>query len=133
MNPSHQKIIDLVSEYMERHPEQRFAQILFNLRINEFKEGTDFILRDIYNDSDEAIQKRMQDRLIWFDLQQKVNRNIKEFRDSLPGMTVNERLYLTNLMDDFDIYRLSNKKFAAYILRELGVDQEAIDQMLSSK
>lgn len=133
MNPSHQKIIDILVQYMEHHPEQRFAQIIFNLGINEFKEGTDFMLRDIYNDSDEAIQKRMQDQLIWFDLQQKVNRNIKEFRDSLLGMTVNERLYLTNLMDDFDNYRLSNKKFAAYILRELEVDQESIDKMLFTK
>ena len=72
MKQEHQVIIDLIKAYLEKHPDQRFGQALFNLRINEFKKSTDpknpdFTLRDIHNDNDSDIISRIKSQIDWFE------------------------------------------------------------------
>jgi hypothetical protein len=66
MKKEHKIIMDALAEYLERAPDLRFGQALFNLNINQFAdespEKKDWLLRDIYNDSDEDIVKRIR---IW--------------------------------------------------------------------
>ena len=49
----------------------------------------------------------------------------------LGGMTVNERLYATGLMDEFDRTKKKNKTRAAQILRILRVDEPSIKKILN--
>ena len=49
----------------------------------------------------------------------------------LGGMTVNERLYATGLMDEFDRTKMKNKIRAAQILRILRVDELSIKKILN--
>lgn len=77
MKPEHSKIIELLKSYLEKSPEQRFGQAIFNLGINEFQKTTDprnpdYTLRDIYNDDDKEILNRINRQITWFDLQRKV-------------------------------------------------------------
>lgn len=48
----------------------------------------------------------------------------------LGGMTVNERLYASGLMDEFDRTKKKNKTRAAQILRILRVDEPSIKKIL---
>ncbi len=53
-------ILEIIRQYLEANPEQRFGQALSNLRISEFADTTNpqargHLLRDIYYDSDEDI------------------------------------------------------------------------------
>ena len=50
--------------------------------------------------------------------------------DGLKGMTVNERLYVSGLMDEFEISRANNKTRAAQILRMLGIDESSIKEII---
>lgn len=64
MKDVHQQLLDNLELYLKTYPEIRFGQALFNLNINEFFNpvnpgADDHHLRDIYNDTDEAILKRM--------------------------------------------------------------------------
>ena len=68
MKANHQDILDALSEYLEQYPDQRFTQALFNLGVNEFKTPKDtslsqHALRDVYNDSDESVLKRIRKQL----------------------------------------------------------------------
>ncbi len=58
------ELVELIKEYSSKNPEQRFTQILFNLKIYEFKDD-DFTqgLRDNYNDLDQNVLKRIRERL----------------------------------------------------------------------
>ena len=49
----------------------------------------------------------------------------------LSGMTVNERLFASELMDEFDITKKKNKTRAAQILRILQVDKASIKKILN--
>jgi hypothetical protein len=76
MKKEHKEILELLTEYLRVHPDQRFGQAIFNLGINEFldrnhPEKNDFKLRDIYNDDDAIILGRMKRQLDWFSKQQK--------------------------------------------------------------
>ncbi len=51
----------------------------------------------------------------------------------LDGMTVNERLWTSGLMDEFDKVKKTNKSKAAQLLRILRVDQPSIDKILNKK
>jgi hypothetical protein len=51
--------------------------------------------------------------------------------EGLGGMTVNERLYVSGLMDEFDKSKINDKHKAAYILEVLQVDKPSIDKILS--
>ncbi len=50
--------------------------------------------------------------------------------EGFTGMSVNERLFVSGLMDDFDKYKKSNKKHAKFILEKLKVDQDSIIEIL---
>ncbi|WP_438966449.1 hypothetical protein [Flavobacterium sp.] len=134
MKKEHKTIIDLIHNYLENHPDQRFGQALFNLGINEFQKTTDpknpnFDIRNIHNDKDEEILKRIEKQLEWFELQKKVNDGISN-EIGLQGMTINERLFATGLLDSFDIYIKENKEYAQFILKSLKVDSESIEKIL---
>ena len=45
-------------------------------------------------------------------------------------MTVNERLFISGLMDEFDKSKIDDKDNAAYILVLLQVDKLSIDKIL---
>lgn len=68
----HKEILDLISEYLSNHYDQRFGQALFNLRVNEFKnreipEEESYAIRDIHGDSDKAILQRIKNQLKRFE------------------------------------------------------------------
>lgn len=72
----HQDILDLISEYLANHYDQRFGQAIFNLGINEFVNQTDpvkanYAIRDIHGDSDDRILSRMKEQLKRFEEQKK--------------------------------------------------------------
>jgi hypothetical protein len=74
MKKEHRIILDLLEEYLEKNPSQRFGQALFNLGVNQFQETTDlrnpnYNLRDIHNDHDLDIIERIKNQLIWFESQ----------------------------------------------------------------
>lgn len=134
MKKEHKEIIDLISTYLEYDPELRFGQALFNLKINEFQKSTDprnpnYNLRDIHNDNDADILKRIKSQLEWFDLQRRVMKRTSKVI-GIEGMTVNERLFATDLMELFDKMKKTNKKYAQYILKSLKVDRESIEKIL---
>ena len=134
MKKEHKEIIDLISNYLEYDPELRFGQALFNLKINEFQKSTDprnpnYNLRDIHNDNDADILKRIKSQLEWFDLQRRVMKG-KSKVIGIEGMTVNERLFATDLMELFDKMKKTNKEYAQYILKSLKVDRESIEKIL---
>lgn len=135
MNKEHKKILELIKAYLKKHPDQRFGQALFNLRVNEFKNfenpsELNYEIRDIHNDKDSDVIIRIESQLEWFELQKLVMKS-KDRVDGLGGMTVNERLFSTGLMDIFDKMRKTNKKYAEYILKALNVDNESIDKILN--
>jgi len=134
MKKEHKEIIDLISTYLEYDPELRFGQALFNLKINEFQKSTDprnpnYNLRDIHNDNDADILKRIKSQLEWFDLQRRVMKGTSKVV-GIEGMTVNERLFATDLMELFDKMKKTNKEYAQYILKSLKVDRESIEKIL---
>jgi hypothetical protein len=78
MKEEHRIILDLLGSYLEKNPDQRFGQAIFNLRINEFQNNTDpknpnYNLRDIHNDADSDIIARIKNQLIWLDSQSKIS------------------------------------------------------------
>ncbi len=56
-------------------------------------------------------------------------RKVKRVK-GLEGMTINERLYESGLMDEFDASRRKNKSRAEQILRILKVDENSIKDIL---
>jgi hypothetical protein len=50
--------------------------------------------------------------------------------EELSGMTVNERLYVSGLMDEFDKVKTEDKRRAKIILRWLRVDEPSIEMIL---
>lgn len=78
MKEEHAIILELLRSYLEKNPDQRFGQAIFNLKINEFKKTTDpknphYSLRDIHNDTDSDIIARIKNQLIWLDSQSKIS------------------------------------------------------------
>lgn len=130
MNKEHNIILEKLRIFLEQNPTQRFGQAIFNLGINEFKENEEFQLRDIYNDPDSEIIDRIENNLNWFELQRKVQFAISK-TEGIEGMTVNERLYVSGLMEIFDNVKNTNKKHAHYILESLKVDEESISKILN--
>lgn len=68
LKKEHKKLLDLIAQYLNDHPEIRFGQALFNLDINQFKKKDSLgikqpELRDIYNDLDQEILMRLELRL----------------------------------------------------------------------
>jgi hypothetical protein len=52
--------------------------------------------------------------------------------EGLRAMTVNERLYLSGLMDDFDEAMVNNKERARQILTWLKVDEPSINAIVNT-
>ncbi|MDO9261668.1 MAG: hypothetical protein Q7U08_06985 [Flavobacteriaceae bacterium] len=50
--------------------------------------------------------------------------------EGIGGMTVNERLYVCGLMDEFDKSMKSDKHKAEKILELLGVDKQSIEKIV---
>jgi hypothetical protein len=50
--------------------------------------------------------------------------------DGLGGMTVNERLFASGLMDEFDRVKETDKAKARRILELLQIDKPSIDKMI---
>jgi hypothetical protein len=48
-------------------------------------------------------------------------------------MTVNERLYVSGLMDEFDFCKVNNLEKAEFILKCLGIDELSIRKILDKK
>lgn len=64
MEQYNQKILSSLTQYLIDNPDIRFGQALFNIGINQFANQTNPIvekhqLRDIYNDENETIYKRL--------------------------------------------------------------------------
>lgn len=64
MTKEAEEILHNLEKYLHKNPEMRFGQALFNLNINQFAdekipESKNFLLRDIYNDEDEKVLRRM--------------------------------------------------------------------------
>jgi len=53
-------------------------------------------------------------------------------KTEVAGMTVNERLFLSGLLDEFDNAKTNNKERARHILRELHVDEPSINTIIQS-
>ena len=51
--------------------------------------------------------------------------------DGLAGMTVNERLFVCGLMDEFDKALVDDKVKAKRILELLGVDKPSIEKIIT--
>ncbi len=132
----HRTILDAIEKALIRDPELRFGQVLFNLGINQFLNPenpaeADYKLRDIHNDKDSEIIDRINQQNGWFELQQKIMKALeKPELKELSGMTVNEKLFTSGLIDDFDNYKISNKRYAQFILERLKIDRDSIEQIL---
>lgn len=68
MTEEKKAILAVLTEYLNENPSVRFGQALFNLGINEFADREfpirkDFLLKDIYEDSDEKISMRVIEAL----------------------------------------------------------------------
>ena len=68
MNETSKEIMKLIEEYLEKNPNQRFGQALYNLGVNEddgkWKPETGSIkLRDIFYDTDEEVLERIRTRI----------------------------------------------------------------------
>jgi len=136
MTNEHKIILKAIEESLIRDPELRFGQVLFNLGINQFvspdnPEKTDYRMRDIHGDKDSTIIERINKQNEWRELQQKIMRalDMPELK-GIGGMTVNERLFVSGLSDEFDKYKKSNKGFAKFILERLKVDTASIERIL---
>lgn len=129
MEHEHDIILNKLKAFLEKYPNQRFGQALFNLGINQLTENEEFQLRDIYGDTDSEILNRIENRLKWFDLQEKVQIGVAKV-EGIGGMTVNERLYASDLSELFYKVRENNKEYAEFILKALKVDEESIAQIL---
>lgn len=57
--------------------------------------------------------------------------NKRANRINVNGMTVNERLYRSELINTFDKALINNKPVATQILKALKVDEESIDQIVN--
>lgn len=128
--------MNAIEAALNRNPELRFGQALFNLDIYGFVNSDnpaedDYRVRDIHGDKDSAIIERINTRNEWIELQRKIITALeKPELKEMGGMTVNDRLFVSGLMDDFDKYKNSNKKFAQSILEQLKVDRPSIEEIL---
>jgi len=72
----HQLILDLISDYLANHYDERFGQTLFNLGVNGFVNKKDpakedYRVRDIHGDTDAKIIERIRGQLEWWEEQRK--------------------------------------------------------------
>jgi hypothetical protein len=136
MTEEHRIILNEIEEALNRDPELRFGQALFNLGINQFVNPenpaeADYRMRDIHDDKDSEIIGRIRAQKEWRELQLRIMDALdKPELKEIGGMTVNERLIISGLMVDFDKYKTVNKRYAQFILERLKVDLASIEQIL---
>lgn len=136
MKKEHQIILKAIEDILNRDPELRFGQALFNLGINQFANiknpgESNYRLRDIHGDKDSLIIDRINNQNEWIELQSKINLALeKQEMKDINGMTVNERLIISGLMDSYDKYKNNNIDFARFILERLKVDTTSINNIL---
>lgn len=136
MTEEHRIILKAIEEALNRDPQLRFGQVLFNLGINQFANidnpsEANYRLRDIHGDKDSTIIERINSNKEWFNLQRKINDALeKPEMEGIGGMTVNERLNHSGLMDDFYKFKITNKRFALFILERLKVDLNSIEEIM---
>jgi hypothetical protein len=63
---------------------------------------------------------------------QEIKQKALEVEDLIKGTTVNERLYISGLMNEFDKAMESDKERARFILRALHVGEENIEEIIKS-
>ena len=67
MKTEHKEILKIITAYLERHPQLRFTQTIFNLDINQSPEEPEYqfkgLFRDNHGDKDDEILKRINERL----------------------------------------------------------------------
>jgi len=60
---------------------------------------------------------------------EEINKKVEQV-DGIGGMTVNERLYVSGLMEIYDNAMKNDKELAKTILKALKVDKQSIDKIL---
>lgn len=136
MTKEHRIILNAIEDALTLNPNLRFGQALFNLGINEFvnrgNPGEDsYRMRDIHGDKDAEVVARIKKTAESRELQLKVMAALENPElKNIHSMTVNERLAVSGLMDDFDKYRKSDLQIAQFILLRLKVDQDSIEDLL---
>jgi hypothetical protein len=137
MTNEHRIILKAIEDTLNRDPELRFGQALFNLDIYGFVNSDtptqpEYKLRDIHGDKDVDIIERINARNEWLEIQDKVNKGLERtLLKEIKGMSFSERLFSTGLKEDFEKYKNSNKKFARFILERLLVDDNLINEILN--
>ena len=101
-----------------RRDKETFYEVYFKER------GTSSTLNVCSNESEAC--KFIYEKLIY----ERDFFNIRKI-EGLDGMTVNERLFATGLIDEFDKARLQDKRRAREILSLLNVDKASIDKIVS--
>lgn len=97
----------------------------------ENPEEAGYRMRDIHGDTDSAIINRINQQNEWRKLQQKMKVALEKLElTGITSMTVNERLYAAGLMNEFEKYKKSDRRFAQFILEELKVDRASIEKIL---
>ncbi len=89
-----------------------------------FKERGEIHSERIFYNEEEACQ-HLYELLVWEWMFRKMNKV-----DGISGMTVNERLWTTGLMDYFDKYKRKDKTIARQILRLIKLGEGNIDAIL---
>jgi hypothetical protein len=124
MTEEHKIILKAIEEALNRDPELRFGQALFNLGINQFVNPehpaeSNYRVRDIHGDDDIAIIDRIRKQQEWRNLQLKVTTALeKPELKGISQMTVNERLYASDLINEFDSYKTQIKHLPNLFLRD---------------
>lgn len=67
MKTEHKEILKFITAYLERHPQLRFTQAIFNLDINQSPKEPEYQLkglyRDNYSDKDNEVLGRIKARM----------------------------------------------------------------------
>ncbi len=67
MKTEHKEILQVIAAYLEKHPQLRFTQAIFNLDINQSPDEPEHqfkgLFRDNHEDKDDKVLKRIKARI----------------------------------------------------------------------